>query len=264
MDNNLIEAFLNLSLEQGLLAIITTTVVPGLVVILVVRRLLQAHLAKQHERVGRLLFRVSASLLALLISLSYANEKINYNKVTNSLEEEASLIASAMLKLRMHQSQPAEMVREGLMDYVQYTIDDRWEHVIDNPYLTKMMGTIVRINIIVLGLPTTNNAQTILKPAIISDIDQITKTMQIRFYSSKFHLPYLTYILGFGLIIAWCFYSVYRPDVISLTFITLYNIFIAVLLYFVIMLGNPMVGPLKIRPEPFNILQDIGLDKLPF
>ena len=180
------------------------------------------------------------------------------------MEEEASLIASAMLKLRMYQSPQAEMVRDGLMDYVQYTIDDRWEHVVDNPYLTKMMGTIVRINIIVLGLPTTSDAQTILKPEIISDVDLITKTMQIRFYSSKFHLPYLTYILGFGLIIAWCFFAVYRLDKVSLVFLSLYNIFIAVLLYFVIMLGNPMVGPLKIKPEPFTILQEIGMENLPF
>ena len=258
------EAFLNLPIEQGLLAITLVIAVPGLVVVLVIRRLIVKNITKQHERVGRLLFRVSASLLALLISLSYANEKINYNKVTDSLEEEASLIASAMLKLRMYQSPQAEMVRDGLMDYVQYTIDDRWEHVVDNPYLTKMMGTIVRINIIVLGLPTTSDAQTILKPEIISDVDLITKTMQIRFYSSKFHLPYLTYILGFGLIIAWCFFAVYRLDKVSLVFLSLYNIFIAVLLYFVIMLGNPMVGPLKIKPEPFTILQEIGMENLPF
>ena len=258
------DAFLGLSLWNGIFVLILISALPGLVVVLVARKIIVNNLTKQHERVGRLLFRVSASLLALLISLSYANEQINYNKVVNSLEVEASFIASAMLKLKMHRSETAEEIREALLDYVNYTIEDRWENVVNNPYLTKMMGTIVRINIFARALPTDTETQAQLKFEIVSDIDQITKTMQIRFYSVNFHLPLLTYILGFGLIISWCFFAVYRPDVISLSFLTFYNIFIAVLLYFVIMLGNPMVGPLKVAPKPFIILQEMGLQKLPF
>ena len=258
------DTFLDLSFWNGILVIVLIFSVPGLLIVLIARKVVEKKLTKQHERIGRLLFRVSASLLALLISLSYANEEINYNKVVNSLEEEASLIASAMLKLKLHNSETAVKIREGLMDYVNYTIDDRWEHVVDNPYLTKMMGTVVRINILSRALVVENEDQRALKYEIISDIDQITKTMQIRFYSSNFDLPYLTYILGFGLIISWCFFAVYRLDAISLSFLTLYNVFIAVLMYFVIMLGNPMVGPLKIVPKPFTILQEMGIDKLPF
>ena len=138
------DAFLNLSLWSGIFVVIVIFAIPGLfVVVLVSRKVIQNKLTKQHERVGRLLFRVCASLLALLLSISFANEEMNYNKVVNSLEEEASLIASAMMKLKMHRSETAEKIREGLLQYVDYTIEDRWENVVNNPYLTKMMGTIV-------------------------------------------------------------------------------------------------------------------------
>jgi len=221
-------------------------------------------LTKQHERVGRLLFRVSASLLALLISLSYANEKVNYDKVVNSLEEEAALIANVMLKLKIHRTDLAEEVREGLMEYVQFTIDDGFEDVVQNPYYSKMWATMVRLNIFSRELAEDSPKKKALKESIILDINQISSTLQVRFYSTKFRIPHLTYILAFGLIIVWSFFSVFRFDTNSEVFVSLYNTFIAVVMYFVLMLGNPMMGPLKITPESFNTLRDMGIDKLPF
>ena len=73
----MLDTFLELSIINGLLTSIVGTVVPGILFIYFVRKMVVPGLKKQHERVGRLLFRVSASLLALLISLSYANEKVN-------------------------------------------------------------------------------------------------------------------------------------------------------------------------------------------
>jgi hypothetical protein len=255
--------FLDLSLWHGMIITSLVISIPGLTVFFLVRKFIQKHLNKEHEKVGRLMFRVSASLLALLISLSYANEKINYSKVTDSIEEEASLIATTMLKLRIHNSKTAEKVREGLMQYVKFTIEDRGVDA-DNPYLTKVMGTMERVNILARALSTDTENQALLKVDIIRDIDMITKTMQIRFYTNRFHVPYLIYILGIGLLITWTFYSVYGFDRISASFITLYNIFLAVLLYFIIMLGNPMVGPLKLDPEPFLILQKRNNSGIPF
>ena len=260
----MLDTFLELSVINGLITSILGTVIPGFVFIYFVRKMVVPGLKKEHERVGRLLFRVSASLLALLISLSYANEKVNYDKVVNSLEEEAALIANVMLKLKIHRTNMAEEVREGLMEYVQFTIDDGFEHVVQNPYYSKMWATMVRLNIFARELSADTEKRRQLKESIIIDINQITSTLQVRFYSTKFRLPYLTYILGFGLVVVWSFFSVYRFDTISIAFISLYNTFIAVLMYFVVMLGNPMMGPLKIFPESFTILRDMGIDKLPF
>ena len=109
----MLDTFLELSVINGLITIILGTVIPGIVFIFFVRKMVIPGLRKQHERVGRLLFRVSASLLALLISLSYANEKVNYDKVVNSLEAEAALIANVMIKLKIHRTPLAEEVRES-------------------------------------------------------------------------------------------------------------------------------------------------------
>lgn len=256
--------FLDLSVLNGIILITLGVAIPGLIVIFIARSIVKVRITKQHERVGRLLFRVTASLLALLISLSYANEKVGYNKVVNSIEAEAALIASASLKLGMHRTELAEKVRADLLQYVQFTIDDDWHKVVSDPYVSKMWGTIVRINIEVRSLKEDTEMQALLKSSIIDEVDLITRTLQIRIYSSYFHMPYLTYILGLGLFIVWCFFSVYRLDRISVFFITIYNMYIGVLLYFVIMLGNPLGGPLKIDPAPFKTLKEMGLQKLPY
>jgi cell division protein FtsB len=265
--NNLISmynVFLDLSVVNGLLVITLGIAIPGLIIIFIARSIVKNRINKQHERVGRLLFRVTASLLALLISLSYANEKVGYNKVVNSIEAEAALIASANLKLSMHRTALAEKVRKDLFQYVEFTIEDDWHKVVSNPYVSKMWGTIVRINVEVRALKEESQMQALLKSSIIDEVDLITKTLQIRIYSSYFHMPYLTYILGLGLLIVWCFFSVYSLDGISTFFITIYNIYIGVLLYFVIMLGNPLGGPLKIDPAPFKTLIEMGLQKVPY
>lgn len=256
--------FLELSIVYGLMLITISVAIPGLVVYLVVRKLLESQLNKQHEKIGRLMFKVTASLLALLISLSYANEKIGYNKVVDSLEAEAAIIATAMLKLNMHRTKLAEKVRRDLAQYVKYTIEDDWRNVVNDPYVSKTWGTIRRINVEIRALSTDTEMQALLKTSLIEDIDLITRTLQIRIYSTHFYMPYLAIILGLGLLIAWSFYSVYTVDTISILFITLYNMYIGVLLYFTIMLGNPMAGPLKIEPASFKTLQEMGLEKLPF
>lgn len=256
--------FLELSIVYGLMLITISVAIPGLVVYLVVRKLLESQLNKQHEKIGRLMFKVTASLLALLISLSYANEKIGYNKVVDSLEVEAAIIATAMLKLNMHRTKLAEKVRTDLAQYVKYTIEDDWRNVVNDPYVSKTWATISLLNLEIRALSTDTEMRALLKTSLIEDIDLITRTLQIRIYSTHFYMPYLAIILGLGLLIAWSFYSVYTVDTISVLFITLYNMYIGVLLYFTIMLGNPMAGPLKIEPASFKTLQEMGLEKLPF
>ncbi len=58
-----------------------------------------------------------------------------------------------------------------------------------------------------------------------------------------------------GFFIIMILYSVYKPDKISILFISLYNSFIGILMYFIILLNNPLAGPLQVGFEPFQILE---------
>ena len=71
---------------------------------------------------------------------------------------------------------------------------------------------------------------------------------------------YLINILIIGLVFLWVFFTVYDLDLISLSFLSLYNIFVAILIYLVFMLSNPLTGPLKIDAHSFTILKAKGYD----
>ena len=60
----------------------------------------------------------------------------------------------------------------------------------------------------------------------------------------------------------WVFYAVYDRDFISISFLILYNSFIAILIYFIFMMSNPLVGELKMDHDSFQIIMDKGVDKI--
>jgi len=247
---------------QGLIILIFGIVSISILVVYVTRKLIEPHLTKQHERVGRLLFRVSAGLIALLISLSYANERVEYNRVRNSLESEASLIANMYIKLGMHNSAQANVIKEELVQYVEYTIADKWNESNSNPYYSRMTETIIKVSNLAYNLPTDTKTQELLKGLIVGEINEVVKLMQVRFYAKHTLFPFLVYILGTGMFFMWIFFAIYSLDVLSLTFLSLYNTFLIILIYFIIMLSNPLVGSLKIGADAFDVLKTKGIDRM--
>ena len=118
----------------------------------------------------------------------------------------------------------------------------------------------IETNKLAYKLPAKNQNEEKIKNDIIEDINKISQLMQVRIYSQYTLTPLLIYILCIGLIFMWVFFTVYNLDIISLSFLSLYNIFIAILIYLVFMLSNPLIGPLKIEPHAFNILKTKGID----
>ena len=215
---------------------------------------------KEHEKVGRLLFRVSAGLIALLVSLSYANERVRQSKIIDSMEEEASLLVNVSMKLGHLESVEAKNAFEKIKDYVALTINDDWKIIENDPYFSRISQSLVEAALLISKIQPQNESETQQKKILLNEINEITKLQQIRIYSHYAATPYLIYILLCGLTFMWIFYSVYKVNFVSLFFLTLYNILIAILIYFVFSLSNPLVGPLKIKPDSFIIVQSKGFD----
>lgn len=232
----------------------------SIVVIKLSKMLIANKITKQHEKIGRLLFRVTAGLIALLVSLSYANEKVRQTKITDSMEVEASTIITVSMRLTHFDSDEAKNALTHIMNYVEFTIEDDWKNIEKDPFFSKITQSLTKAYKLVLKIPTKNNADEHTKEMILTDLNEIIKLSQIRIYSQNASTPYLIYILLIGLTFMWIFFTVYKVDVISVTFLTLYNTLIAVLIYFVFSLSNPLIGPLKVKPESFILVKTKGFD----
>ena len=240
----------------GICVVVATIVILGFIVVAFSKRIISKKLNKKHERIGRLLFRVTAGLIALLLSLSYANERIEQNKLRDSMELEASLIVNVMIKLNIHISDEAKQLSKTMVEYIEFTLDDKWDDVKSNPFFSESSSIMVNAIQLAYQLPEDNPIDAKIKADVISEINQVSQLMQVRVYSQRTITPYLIYILFFGMLFMWVFYSVYDIDFISLSFLSLYNSFIAVLIYFVFMMSNPLVGELKMNHDSFKIIKE--------
>lgn len=244
----------------GLLIIASSVTLFGLIFVIGIKKLLNSKITKQHEKVGRILFRVTAGLVALLISLSYANEKLEKNKITDSLNMESSIIVNLIVKLDILNTEESKIIKGHLHNYVTRTITDHWKDIEENPFFSKSSGYLIKTNKLLYALPVKNDVEEKLKHDMIDDIIQINNLMQVRIYSKRTEISPIIAIILFGLMLVWVFYSVYNLDFVSLLFISLYNIFIAILIYLIFMLSNPLKGPLKIEAPSFSIVKNKGFE----
>ncbi len=256
------EILLELPISLGIIITVLFTCTASIVVVLLTKKLIGNKITKQHEKVGRLLFRVTAGLIALLISLSYANERVRQSKIINSMEEESSAIINVGMRLSHFKSIEAKSAYKKIYDYVNLTINNDWENISSDPYFSRITQSLIEANNLVLKIPTTNENEAFEKKIILNDLNEILKLTQIRIYSHTALTPYLIYILFCGLVFMWIFFTVYKLDFVSLLFLTLYNILIAILIYFVFSLSNPLIGPLKVEPHSLKIVKTMGFDKL--
>lgn len=251
---------LELSFWKGVLLTSIAISVSGILVIVLTKRLLSPHIGKEHEKIGRLLFRVTASLIAFLISLSYANEQLAKGKIADTLEREGALLGSSVVLLRESGDVRAPKIEQQLIEYVAFTVKDDWNSMHRNPYLAEGPEALKKAYVLALEMSAENRKELMIQNKLLSNLDEIIKLMQIRVYSDPVLMPNLIYILAIGTFSMWIFYSVYKLDAISIGFITLYNIFLGVLFYFVFALSNPLIGPLKIEAHSFEIILQKGIE----
>ena len=252
----MIDFFLQFSLPAGIILFIVSTIVAGDVIYLLTYRFFsQKYLEKSHEKTGRLLFKSTAGLLSLLLSFTFASQRVDHYKVKNSLEVQASQMVSIHTDLGQLSDSSALLIQKKLRTYVKEMLAEGWQPLADNPAQSRTFVLFNEIYRDILRLKTENSMEENLKNGIINNFKLAAESIQIRIYQSKPEAPVLFYIAIVGFLIIMILYSVYKPDKISILFISLYNAFIGIVMFFIILLNNPLAGPLRVGFEPFQILE---------
>jgi len=250
--------FFDWPLGVSLAVFLIVTVLLSILIYLISHKIIIKQLKKRHERTGRVLFRTTASLLALLLSLTFANQRVNYYKIKDSLESEATHLVDITLDLQLFGTTRAHEIQEKVKHYIRSILHDKYKSEDENPFFTPSVSIFIMLYNNISDLEATTPKQVQLKQNLLADIDAVSDFMQVRGYRSKPEPLNLIYIATFGFIVSSILFSVYKPDRISISFLSLYNGFVAIVLYFIIMMNNPFIGPLRIEYEPFKILIEIA------
>ncbi|MDZ7604721.1 MAG: hypothetical protein U5K79_03830 [Cyclobacteriaceae bacterium] len=250
--------FLEMPIIWSLPLFLIVALLSSILIYLISNRAVKSKLGKSHERTGRVLFRTTASLLALLLSFTFANQRVNYYKIKDSLEAEAAQLLDIMVDLQMFHTPEATDIQEKVRHYMRSIIHEDFKTENDNPLLTQSVYIFISLYNNISKMEVTDERQARLKENILTDIDLVSDFMQIRSYRSTPEPLYFIFIAGFGFFVSAILFGVYKPDVVSIVFFSFYNAFVAIVLYFIIMMNNPMIGPLKIDNKPINMVIEIA------
>ncbi len=252
------EFFYKWPITTSLPAFILVAVICSIIVYLTSHKLIHNSLSKTHERTGRVLFRTTASLLALMLSFTFANQRVSYFKIKDSLESEAAHLVDIYLDLQFYNTPEAEEILEKEKHYIRSILKEGLDFEKDNPFFTSSESIFISFYKNTLELEPATAQQVQLKQNLLADLDAVSDYMQMRGYRSKPEPLNLIFIASFGYLVSAILFAVYKPDKITIGFLSLYNAFVTMVLYFIIMMNNPLMGPLKIQNEPFKILLDIA------
>lgn len=252
----MIDFLLGTSLISGIIIFVFIINLISILVYLTAHKLIKGYLQKGHEKVGRILFRVSASLLGLILSITFANQRVNYFSLKNSIEAEASTLVDIKVDVDLYGTEEASLITQKLRDYIMYVSTDGWKSLQKEPFKSKPFVLFREIYTDINKLEPQTATQVRLKDNMLDDIDYLSDYLQVRLYSSREKSNPLIYTSVFGLIGIIILFSVYPPDKLTVGFLVIYVTFIAIVLYFILMMSNPLVGPLRLEPGPFLLLKE--------
>lgn len=252
----MVELLYSLSLETGLILFLVMSILYSFVVYLTFHYIIRSLIKKNHERVGRTLFRVSASLLGLLLSITFANQRVSYFNIKTTIEAEASKLVDIHIDLDLFNSEESKLIQVKVRDYIMSITDDGWLSLYENPFESRQFVQFLDIYEDINRLEVKNDFEKGLKQNLKSDIDEVSDFLQARVYSTRRESNHLIYTSFFGLTVIMILFAVYPPDKITIGFLTVYVAFIGIVLYFILMMSNPLRGPLQIEPGPFLILKE--------
>ena len=250
--------FFEWPIEYSLSAFLLVALLFSLFIYLLAHKAIRSELRKRHERTGRVLFRTTASLLALLLSFTFANQRVNYYKIQDALESEASGLVDIWLDLQLYGTEEAFNQQQRVKHYIRSILYEDIDYNTEKPLFGPPLGIFIRLYDSIVELDPETPEQALLKENLLADIDEVSDFMQVRSYRAKPERIDLIYIATYGFVVSSILFAVYRPDRISITFFTLYNAFVAIVLYFIIMMNNPLIGPLRIQNEPFQMILEIA------
>ena len=253
----MLQWLIELPLLPGIFLFMLLIMVAGVLIFILVHHFfVKPVYQKVHYRISRLLFRTTASLLALMLSFTYANQRVDFFTIKGSIQAEASEIVDIHMNLGFFGTPEAKQLQRELQAYVKIMLEEGWEPIVAAPFETRTFQKFKSIYGQALTLQVQNESQAGLKNEILADMDEMSDYLQVRFYKTRPETPFLFYVACFGFIVVMILFSTYTPDKIAVIFLSLYNAFIALILYFILLMNNPLVGPLKIKAEAFDILEE--------
>ncbi|MDJ0868667.1 MAG: DUF4239 domain-containing protein [Myxococcota bacterium] len=203
---------------------------------------------------GGNLLRVSGTLLALLLSLTFAEVRSELGTLRDSVEQESEHLEDVHHDLARFGGAAAERLRDLVIAYASSVVRDEWPALARGVADERTSELFDRLEAGVIELEPATEEQETLHERMLVDFDQITDLRIDRHFHAVVAPPAFLYIAALGFLCTMGMLGVHAPTVRSLALIFFYCAFIGVVVYFILSLSHPFEGIARIGPEPFQTL----------
>jgi hypothetical protein len=250
----MIEFLLSLPTWVGCCVAMVSTTVVGLVVYLVFYKFISKYQSYDLKDPTSSLFRVVGLLVSLMLSLAFSKVIAEMRTINNAIEREAVAISDTFEALKLFDIEKTREIRTILLEYTQAVIDDDWPALANDRLGQRTSALKSQLTEAVMNLEPATSSQKKLWSFIVADLDLISDHRFIRLDNSLEKPPVFVYIIIFGFLITMACFGAYRPQPPLVVLVSLYTLFVGLVLFIIVKLSDPFQGDLSVAPTAFEYL----------
>jgi hypothetical protein len=261
----MIDSLLSLPTVLGGLIFIALTTAIGMTVYYITFRL---HAQRQNEAALKEikdatgnLFRVVGWLFTLLLSITFTDVVTELGVTETAIQSEAAAIEDARHDLRRFGFEETGEIHSLLIDYTQAVIDHDWSALSNDQLSVQTDALLQQLGDAVLGLEAKSSSQEIVQSRLITDVDRISNYRISRLQQARERPSSVLIVVLFGYLVTMVYFGIYEPRSAMLSLLSLYTVFVGVIIYLMLAMGDPFHGTMSVDPAPLEyVLQAMQVD----
>jgi hypothetical protein len=232
------------------------TVVSGLGVYAGARFAVGKRAVSENNNLALQLFRVVATLLVLLLSMTFADVRIETGSIRNSVDVETGLIGDTFKNLDAFDSAEAERIKAQLLEYVDAVIDDEWEALKRGEIAENVLTLFWDLEFAFLVLETATPLQEELRHRMMDDVDAISDHRMKRLTKITNTVPVFLYVAFLAFLWSNAMLSFFTPRNKAVFFIGGYCSIVGIVMYVILAMSNYFEGIGAVTPDSLEYLSN--------
>jgi Protein of unknown function (DUF4239) len=228
---------------------------------LAVRHILADELPPKTGQVAETVTVRVGALHALILALVFAEAQSTHAELRQEVSKEIATIEHIALRLNQWDGPEVQPIRGQLAAYVSAVLQNEWRATSRAGGSGDARHAYDALDLGLLDLKADTPRRLALQPRLIADMDALQDHRKVRL--SLFHrsLPGLFWwmaLVGFAITVG--FFFVFPATLAHLAMLSVYGAYTGLVLYFILALSHPYIGPAAIDTSPYSVVleQELG------
>jgi ABC-type multidrug transport system fused ATPase/permease subunit len=235
----MIEFLLSQSTLVGSVVAMVLATLAGLLVYGISYKLISKYQSGELKDPISSLLRVVGMIVGLMISLVFADVVGELKAIENAIEREAAAISDTFNDLQRFDIDSTREIRTNLIEYTQAVIDDDWPALAKDKLGERALTLKMQFEESVWNMKPATPLQEKLWSQILTDIDAMSDYRLSRLNNALAKPPAYINVIIFGFLVTMAFFGAYRPQVPLVALVSLYTVFVGLVLYLTLALSDP-------------------------